>query len=36
MSARGYVYREFFIPDYMAEGLDLWIERGNERAQVDH
>jgi hypothetical protein len=26
MSAKGYQYREFFIPDYMVEGLDLWIE----------
>jgi len=28
MSARGYRYRDFFIPDYMFEGLDLWIARG--------
>lgn len=28
MSARGYQYREFFIPDHMVEGLDLWIEQG--------
>jgi hypothetical protein len=28
MSARGYTYRDFFIPDYMVEGLDLWIDHG--------
>ena len=28
MSAKGYQYRQFFIPDYMVEGLDRWIEHG--------
>jgi len=28
MSAVGYEYNGFVIPDHMAEGLDLYIERG--------
>lgn len=27
-TAAGYRFGEFFIPDYMAEGLDLWIRAG--------
>ncbi len=28
MEAAGYEYREFVIPEYMGEGLDLWIQFG--------